>query len=311
MDQTSPVILTVTLNLALDVTYHVDAFERGHTIRVGQVSRRAGGKGVNVGRVLHQLGHEVVVTGLAGGHTGEAARAELKAAGLRDQVVEIGGESRLTIVVVDREGEATGFSEPGPEVTASEWQAARAQIEEMIRSASAVVLSGSLPPGVPSNAYEKLTYAANAAGVPTLLDAEGAALALGVRAQPTVVKINRLELRGVTGQHEIEAGAQALRGDGAPIVVVTDGPAGLSCFKDDAVIRAAPREVMTGNPTGAGDAASAALAGGLVRDSPWPERLADAAALSAAAVSAPQAGSFDQRVYERLRLMTARTDSTS
>jgi tagatose 6-phosphate kinase len=305
------VILTVTLNLALDITYHVDTFERGHTTRVGQVSRRAGGKGVNVGRVLHKLGHEVAVTGLAGGHTGEAARAELKSAGLRDQVVEIEGQSRLTIVVVDREGEATGFSEPGPEVTASEWQAARKHIEEMIRSASAVVLSGSLPPGVPSNAYEQLTYAAHAAGVPTLLDAEGEALALGVRAQPTLVKINRLELRGVTGQHEIAAGAQALRGDGAQIVVVTDGPAGLSCFTDDAVIRAAPREVMTGNPTGAGDAASAALAGGLIRDAPWPERLADAAALSAAAVSAPEAGSFDQRVYERLREITARTGPTS
>ncbi len=312
-DQASPVILTITLNLALDVTYHVDTFERGHTTRVGQVSRRAGGKGVNVGRVLHELGHEVVVTGLAGGHTGEAARAELRSAGLRDQLIEIEGESRLTIVVVDREGEATGFSEPGPNVTEDEWHAARAHYEELIRSASAVVLSGSLPPGVPSNAYEQLIYAANDARVPVLLDAEGEALALGVRAQPTVVKINRLELRGVTGEHEIEAGAQALRGDGATIVVVTDGPAGLSCFTDDGVLRASPPEVMTGNPTGAGDAASAALAAGLVRNAPWPERLADAAALSAAAVSASQAGSFDQQVYQRLRetTATAATDPTS
>ena len=65
-------ILTVTLNMALDVTYHVERFERGHTTRVGEVARRAGGKGVNVARVLHELGHEVVVTGLAGGFTGEA-----------------------------------------------------------------------------------------------------------------------------------------------------------------------------------------------------------------------------------------------
>ncbi len=298
-------ILTVTLNLALDVTYHVDTFERGHTTRVGQVSRRAGGKGVNVGRVLHELGHQVAVTGLAGGHTGEAALAELRSAGLRDQLVEIDGQSRLTIVVVDREGEATGFSEPGPEVTEDEWQAARAQIEQLIGSASAVVVSGSLPPGVPSNAYQQLIYAANDAGVPALLDAEGEALALGVRAQPTVVKINRLELLRTTGQHEIEAGAQALRAGGAPVVIVTDGPAGLSCFTDDGVLRAAPPEVMTGNPTGAGDAASAALAAGLIRNAPWPERLADAAALSAAAVSAPQAGSFDHQVYERLRATSA------
>ena len=74
---------------------------------------------MNVARVLHELGHEVVVTGLAGGFTGEAARAELNAAGLRDELVEIEGQSRLTLVVVDREGSATGFWEPGPVVAAT------------------------------------------------------------------------------------------------------------------------------------------------------------------------------------------------
>ena len=119
------VILTVTLNIALDVTYHVERFERGQTTRVAEVARRAGGKGVNVARILHELGREVAVTGLVGGFNGEASRAELNAAGLRDELVEIEGESRLTVVVVDRDGAATGFSERGALSPDREWEAAR------------------------------------------------------------------------------------------------------------------------------------------------------------------------------------------
>jgi tagatose 6-phosphate kinase len=295
------VILTVTLNMALDVTYHVERFERGQTARVRDVARRAGGKGVNVARVLHELGHDVVVTGLAGGFTSEAARAELKAAGLRDELVEIAGQSRLTLVVVDREGSATGFWEPGPVVAAREWEAAYGRCSELLASASVVVLAGSLPAGVPADAYARLIGAATDAGVPTLLDAEGKALAVGAAAGPAVVKVNVSELASTTGEHEVEAGSRVLRSAGARAVVITDGAAGLTCFADEVVLHAVAPEVLGGNPTGAGDAVSAALAVGMTEDVPWPERLADAAALSAAAVGAAQAGSFDLDVYRRLR----------
>lgn len=220
---------------------------------------------------------------------------------MRDELVDIEGESRLTVVAVDREGSATWFSEPGPIVTAEEWNAARSRIRELIGSASAVVLSGSLPPGVPTDAYAQLIQATNQAGVPTLLDAEGEALRLGVAARPAIVKINRAELAGVTGERELQSGARELRDAGARIVVVTEVPAGLTCFGDQGVLHAAPPQRLTGNPTGAGDAASAALATGLLDGLPWPERLADAAALSAAAVWAPLAGSFDPHVYQQLR----------
>ncbi len=295
------VILTVTLNLALDVTYHVERFEPGQTTRVGEVARRAGGKGINVARVLHELGHDVVVTGLAGGVTGDAARAELKAIGVRDELVEIEGHSRLTLVVVDREGSATGFWEPGPIVAAQEWEAAWARYSELVASASVVVLAGSLPAGVPPDAYAQLIAAATDAGVPALLDAEGEALALGAAAGPAVVKVNVSELASTTGKREVRAGSRALRDAGARTIVITDGPAGLTCFADRAALHAVAPEVVGGNPTGAGDAVSAALAVGMVNNVPWPERLADAAALSAAVVSAPQAGSFDPDLYSKLR----------
>ena len=210
--------------------------------------------------------------------------------------MEIDGESRLSVMVVERDGRATGFSEPGPVVTAAQWRAFGERFEhELLPAADAVVIAGSLPRGVPDDAYAQLIRAATAAGVPTLLDADGPALELGVAARPTIVKVNRSELESVAAHPEIVAAAQALRRAGAGAVVITQGASGLVAVTEaGGLLRAAPPEQFTGNPTGAGDAASAALVAGLLDGVPWPARLVDAAALSAAAVCAPLAGWFDE-----------------
>src|SRR5439155_13985983 len=146
-------IATVTLNLALDVTYHVARLSPHATHRVSSVAQRAGGKGANVARILHTPGHEIVIAGLAGGATGDAIRAELTAAGLPAVLTPIAGESRRTLAVVDdAHGDATGFWEPGPETTNAEWRAFLAAYDSLLTEAGAVVLSGSLPPGLPSDA---------------------------------------------------------------------------------------------------------------------------------------------------------------
>jgi tagatose 6-phosphate kinase len=295
------VILTVTLNFALDVTYAAPRVRWRYTNRVSVVGRRAGGKGVNVARVLHALGRDAVVTGLAGGATGAAARAELERSGLIDATVSVRDQSRVTIIVVERDGEVTGFSEPGPEVTAAEWARLLARFHELLGAAEAVVLSGSLPPGVPLDAYAQLIAIAAAADLPVLLDAEQEALARGVAAGPQLVKINAGELDGFAPGLDVFSGAARLRAAGAGAVVVSEGPAGLVGLTESGAWRAVPPRVSGGNPTGAGDAAAAALVAGMVDASPWPQRLSDAAALSAAAVSAPMAGSFDQSAYRRLR----------
>ncbi len=294
-------ILTVTLNFALDVTYQVERFERGATTRIETFARRAGGKGVNVARVLHALGHEVAVTGLAGGLIGRAARTELSAAGLQDELTGIEGESRLTLVVAERDGQATGFSEPGPIVTAGEWLAFSERFRELLPTAEAVVISGSVPGGVGSDAYAQLVRAALEADVPALLDADGESCQRALSARPAVVKINRSELEHVVGDGHVVDGAAALRQAGADAVVITEGASGLTAVAEDCVLHAAPPEPLSGNPTGAGDAASAALVAGMLDRLPWPARLVDAAALSAAAVPAPLAGSFDAELYRRLR----------
>lgn len=305
-----PVILTVTLNFAVDLTYWVDEITLGTTMRPDTLGRQAGGKGVNVARVLHALGHDVAVTGFAGGSNGETARSELRAAGIRDETVTIAAESRLAMIVVDRDGVATGFSERGPEITPTDWESLRAQVELLARQASVVVLAGNVPPGVPPDGYRQLVEAAHAAGTPVLLDADGKWLHHALPARPELVKINRAELAGVTDATDIATGARALRDAGAETVVITDGPDGLILVAAAGLRHAAPPRTVRGNPTGAGDAASAAFAAAMgtglgscdTEDAlaRWAAALADAAALSAAAVAAPLAGHFDAELYREL-----------
>jgi tagatose 6-phosphate kinase len=300
-------ILTVTLNAALDVTYAVDALVPHATHRVREVHARGGGKGVNVARVLAALGEDAVVTGLAGGATGLAIRAGLAAAGLADATVPIAGESRRTVTVV-ADGDATVFNEPGPHVTAAEWRAFTERFTALAADADAVALSGSLPRGLPADCYAGLVRIARAAGAWTLVDTGGEPLHAALAAEPDAVTPNAAELAralprpepvaGVTPEEAL-AGAEELRAAGARAVVVTLGVAGMVAVTDEGAWRARSGAVVRGNPTGAGDACVAALVA--VRSRPWPERIRDAVALSAAAVLAPVAGAVDLAAYRRLR----------
>jgi tagatose 6-phosphate kinase len=295
-------LVTVTLNAALDVTYEVQALVPHAAHRVLAVRSRAGGKGVNVARVLRQLGRDAVVTGLAGGHTGTLIRADLAAGGLPDALVPIGGESRRTLTIVARrDGGATLLSEPGPRVRGEEWAGFLARFDRLLAAAQAVVLSGSLPVGVPTSAYADLVHTAHDHGLPALVDAEGEALHAALLVAPDVVKPNAAELRATTGHDDPTLGAEALLRAGARAVVASFGADGLLAMTDAGAWRATPPEVVLGNPMGAGDATMAALADGLVGGHPWPEILREAVAVSAAAVLLPVAGGFDATAYRRFR----------
>ncbi|MDJ0344440.1 1-phosphofructokinase family hexose kinase [Streptomyces sp. H10-C2] len=295
-------ILTVTLNAALDVTYIVDNLVPSTSHRVDTVHERAGGKGINVARVLSALGWPAVVTGLSGGDTGDRLRGELRAVGLRDELVPVAGESRRTLTVVSREdGDATVFNQTGPLVTTDEWEAFTAQYARLLRDADVVVLSGSLPPGLPTDAYAHLVALAHEGGVAAILDTSGPALRDALAVGPDVVKPNADELAAVTGRQDIAAAAAGLRAMGARTVVASRGPDGLHAITPRGTWRATPPERLTGNPTGAGDACVAALAAGIATGAPWPAILCEAVALSAAAVLRPTAGDFDTDAYRRFR----------
>ncbi|SHM31441.1 1-phosphofructokinase family hexose kinase [Actinacidiphila paucisporea] len=299
-------IITVTLNVALDVTYHVPALVPQASHRVVEAVERPGGKGLNVARVLAALGHPVAVTGFAGGPAGEEVRRQLAAATyagrLTDALVPIAGKTRRTVGVVDGRGRgATQFNEPGPTVGAGEWQALLTAYRDMLAAgADAVALCGSLPPGVPIGAYAELIREARAAGVYVLLDAEGPALRRGLAARPDLLKPNAGELAGLTGFAEPERAARDARRRGARAVAASLGADGMLVLAGDGGWRAAPPVRLTGNPTGAGDSAVAGLLSGLAEGLPWPARLARAVALSAATVLAPAAGEYDPAAYADL-----------
>jgi tagatose 6-phosphate kinase len=296
------VILTVTLNTALDITYRVRSLRPNTSHRVTDVAERPGGKGLNVACVLAALGHEVTVTGLAGGATGRVIQDRLTAVpGVVDALVPVTGASRRTIAVVDEQtGDTTQLNEPGPTVTPTEWSAFQEAYEDVVASASAVALCGSLPPGVPVGAYAGLVRKAKAAGVPVLLDTSGEPLRRGVAARPDIIKPNADELAELTGSYEPLRATQDARRRGARAVVASLGPEGLLALTPEGRWRATPPGRTHGNPTGAGDSTVAGLLSGLVERLPWPDRLARAAALSAATVLAPVAGEFDRGAYEEL-----------
>lgn len=295
-------ILTVTLNTALDITYRVRALRPHSSHRVSEVTERPGGKGLNVARVLAALGHQVTVTGFAGGATGRVVRERLTATpGVVDALVPVAGATRRTIAVVDdHSGDTTQLNEPGPTVTAAEWSAFQEAYEDLLTSAAAVALCGSLPPGVPVGAYAGLVRAAKAAEVPVLLDTSGEALRRGVAARPDLIKPNADELAELTGSHEPLRATQDARRRGARAVVASLGTSGLLAVTPEGRWRATPPASLRGNPTGAGDAAVAGLLSGLVEKLPWPDRLTRATALSTASVVAPAAGEFDRGTYEEV-----------
>lgn len=285
-------ILTVTLNTALDITYRVPELvpHAGH--RVDEVTERPGGKGLNVARVLAALGHESVVTGFVGGRTGAVLRELLAPLAPVDALVPVAGTTRRTIAVVDTAtGDTTQLNEPGPQITADEWEAFLTAYEPLLRQADAVALCGSLPPGVPVGAYADLVRRARAADVPVLLDTSGEPLRRGLAARPDLIKPNLDELARLTGSREPLRAARDARRRGAHAVVASLGPEGMVAITPDGTWQATPPAPVRGNPTGAGDSAVAALLSSLVEGAPWPSRLRRAVALSTATVLAPVAGS--------------------
>ncbi|MFB6506254.1 MULTISPECIES: 1-phosphofructokinase family hexose kinase [unclassified Streptomyces] len=307
-------ILTVTLNTALDLTYDVPKLVPHTSHRVGDISERPGGKGLNVARVLSALGHETTVTGFAGGSTGAVLRELLAGpspdgagapgtapAPITDALVTVAGNTRRTIAVVDRTtGDTTQLNEPGPLVTADEWTAFLGRYEELLAGADAVALCGSLPPGIHVGAYAELVRPARAAGVPVLLDTSGEPLRRGIAARPDLIKPNADELAQLTGSRDPLRATRDARRRGAHGVIASLGPDGVLAVTPDGTWQARPPARVLGNPTGAGDSAVAGLLSGLVEGLGWPDRLRRAVALSTATVLAPTAGDFDRAAYEEL-----------
>lgn len=194
-------IVTVTLNAALDRTLTVPNFQRGHRHRASQVLTLAGGKGINIARALKRLDVPVVATGLAGGRTGTRIVEELTAEAILNDFVRIGEESRTSTAVVDpMESSYTEINEWGPRVSPEELEVLIEKLHYLSRGADFVVFAGSLPRGVEESFYADAIRDLNRRDVPVVLDTEGEPLRLGVEAEPYLVSPNQREAEHVVGQ---------------------------------------------------------------------------------------------------------------
>lgn len=317
-------ILVVTPNPAVDVTYRVAEQRIGETQRVLEVQRRPGGKGLNVGRVLAATGvptHAVLPLGGDGGRWITHALDDL---GLVHTDVAVRGETRTTVTVVDDLAHPTMFGEPGPVLSPDEWDTVTAAVETLLDGdvgrtagtagappAAALVVSGSLPRDSDPAVVARWVTAARHRGVLSVVDCSGTALLAAASAGATVCKPNREELLEATGTDDERSGALRLLGLGATVVVVSRGSDGIAAHTAEHVLEVPAVPGVSGNPTGAGDAATAGLVGVLVEvlvgdglpssdgsvraldDATLLRALRSAAAHGAAAVLQPTAGAVD------------------
>ncbi|MGI8428462.1 MAG: 1-phosphofructokinase family hexose kinase [Solirubrobacteraceae bacterium] len=224
-------IITVTLNAALDKTLEVPSFTPGRRHRTVDQRTLPGGKGVNIARALKVLGQPVIATGLAGGSTGTRIVEALNDEAILNAFVRIREDSRTNTAVLDpTTGLHTEINERGPSVSAQELELFRDKLLYLAKGASICVFAGSLPRGVDPDVYAGLIREVRRLGATTVLDTDGEPLRLAVRAEPDVVSPNELESEELVGHefNDVEDRAHAViemtrLGAGEAIMTVADG----------------------------------------------------------------------------------------
>jgi 1-phosphofructokinase family hexose kinase len=195
------VILTVTLNAAIDRTVAVPNFRLGRRHRAVESRTVAGGKGINVARALTLLGRPVIASGFVGGPTGARVLEQLKEESVLTDFIEIAAETRINLAVIDpTSGEQTEINERGPAVSPEEVKGLFDRIGYLAGGAKLCVLAGSVPPGAGDDLYARLVADLGRRGVPVVLDAEGEAMLEGLRAGASMVTPNEREAEELVGQ---------------------------------------------------------------------------------------------------------------
>jgi 1-phosphofructokinase family hexose kinase len=303
-------IVTVTLNAAIDRTLNVPNFQLGHRHRASDALTLAGGKGINVARALKRMGVPVVATGLAGGRTGTRIIEELTGEAILNDFVRIGGESRTSTAVVDpTAGTYTEINEWGPHVEPDELQMLIDKLHYLANGADFVVVAGSLPRGVDQGFYGELVRELSRRQVPTVLDTEAEPLRQGLEAEPFLVSPNQREAEALVGQEFYEQQDFALALEhvaelGARNVLITNES---GCFarlregRKTRHYRATAPLIDAVSTVGSGDVLLAAYTAARAAGRSAEEALSEAVAAGAASTLEVGAGRFDPKEAARLR----------
>jgi 1-phosphofructokinase family hexose kinase len=253
-------IVTVTLNPAIDQTLVLPKFVAGDTIRVRSSRFDPGGKGINVSRVIRELGGESLAMGFAPGGLGRYIEQTLESQGIATDFVHTRGETRTNITILDESRHIhTILSDPGPPTDIRYIDELRTRLRNRLHAGDWLVLAGSIPPPLDAHVYTDILREASEIGAHTVLDADGEALAAGTNACPEMVKGNRRELERLLGRHlddessTLQAAVQ-VHDRGIHSVVVTRGREGAVASTDDMLFRGVAPRVRAVSAVGSGDA---------------------------------------------------------
>lgn len=261
----SPLVWAVALNPSLDKTLSVPEWRPGQVLRAQVLREDYGGKGVNVARAARILGLPCRLIGFAGGPTGQAMAAGLTAAGYDVHFIEVEGETRRNITLLD---EATGvytkINEPGPVVGPQQLAAFASLVGQMAGPNTLWAFSGRLPPGAPADFYGRLIRLVQEKGGRAFLDCSGPELREGLAGRPFALKPNSEEATELLGRplqndDDHAWAARRLQEAGVRLVAISRGAQGLVLALDDALLIARPPSVVARSPIGAGDAALTGL----------------------------------------------------
>ncbi|MBD3263971.1 MAG: hexose kinase, partial [Candidatus Omnitrophica bacterium] len=254
-----PLVLTVTLNPAIDKTVVIPHFSKGKDFRERSLSVSPGGKGINVSRSLNSLGIKNIATGLLGGHDGNYILNELKKEKIKNKFLKIRENTRTSLTIIDPADKTlTRVMERGPLVTKKELDEFKKIFADLLKKACFVVLSGRSIPGASEHFYSVLIKMAKQKNIPAILDTSGTPYLKGIENKPFMIKPNLKEAEFITGKElktpaDIKKAALKLRQNGIKIVTISMGSKGALVWDGERMIMGTPPRVKRKSPVGCGD----------------------------------------------------------
>lgn len=299
-------ILTVTLNAAIDKLYVLDRLRPHEVMRVREVNSTAGGKGLNVSRVAALMGEQVTAMGFVGGYNGALFESLIHEKNIRKKFTRVQTETRCCINIRDLEtNRSTELLEPGAPVTSNEIRRLLADFEAGLSTADVVTISGSMPNGTPADFYSVLIQAARQKKIPVLLDTSGDALQKALTARPFMMKPNTDEIRqllqvDINSQRDLIEAAKRLHHSGVAVVAVSLGRDGVLVVCNEGVYHGVTPDIPVVNTVGCGDSMVAGFAVSMARRTTMEQAIRNAVAVSTANALTKETGFFRQKDFTEL-----------
>lgn len=258
-------IITVTMNPAMDKTIDVETLERGGLNRISHVEMDAGGKGINVSKTISELGGNSIATGFLAGNTGKAIGHVLEDWKIKSDFINVAGETRTNTKVFEASGRLTELNEPGPVIEAKDIRGLLEKLDGYADERILFVLAGSVPQGVDKDIYRRIIERVHKRGAKVLLDADGELFRRALEAGPDMIKPNRTELEqyaehaGEASEQELIKTAEDLMKKGVEHIAVSMGRSGALFLNKELRVKCPGLQVKAHSTVGAGDAMVAAL----------------------------------------------------